>query len=77
MISHYPEKESVRFLPENEDVISYADERPIRPSKEYQQELEEEDEEETKTVMMKNNDNAVIPAARLQKPIDFGTAEDD
>lgn len=26
---------------------------------------------------MKNNDNAVIPAAWLQKPIDFGTVDDD
>lgn len=26
---------------------------------------------------MKNNDNAVIPAARLSKPIDFGTVDDD
>jgi len=25
---------------------------------------------------MKNNDNAIIPASKLTKPIDFGTVED-
>lgn len=58
------------------------DDRPIRPAKEYawdqifEEEEDQFEEEEVKTNLMKNNDNAIIPAARLSKPIDFGTVDD-